>query len=534
MNRHKLTKWFKRAAIVAAAWWVFNTVGLLGILNMVLMLSVIVGQFALIFWFMSKVGAEEVIFPEDIDTTWDDVWGQDRAKERLQEVEYFLKHPDEIESKGGSVPRGVLLWGPPGTGKTLMAKALAKHVDRPFILVGPGAFTSMFFGVNILKVKRLFRRARKLSLEHGGCVVFLDEIDSLGNRGIQPGGQGLFARIIDGIIVGGGMGQMGTLEILLAEMDGLVKPKGILNRVLKAAGLKPLPPPKYRILFLGATNIPERLDAALLRPGRFDRKIKVSYPDREGRIATFKGYLAKVPHTLSDEDIEVLADNNPYATGAVIKDAVNEALITALRRGSDVIEWQDIRNAIIWKQMGDEEGRQSYEEDQWRVAVHEAAHAVAAHHFRSGHRIQFASVIRRGHTLGVVSSVPLEERFTKTKDEYLADIKVSLASVWAERRFFDGDLSSGPASDLQNANRIAHLMLARLGMGESLAINVDDKGEPRAPLKKVDKLLQQQYDEVAEFLEARKDQVLIVADLLDKEETVDGDRIHELLERMEG
>lgn len=533
MNKYKAIKFTKRTIILLALAYIVNMLGPLGVVQMLMMVSILIGQFALIFWFMSRVGAEEIIYPEDIETTWDDVWGQDNAVKRLQEVEFFLKNPETIESKGGTVPRGVLLWGPPGTGKTLMAKALAKSVNRPFVLVGPGALTSMFFGVNILKVKRIFRKARKLSLEEGGCILFFDEMDSLGNRGAAVQGHGWLARIIDGIIVGGGMGQMGTLEILLAEMDGLTKSRGITTKIRKLVGLPVPPPPKYRILVLGATNLPQRLDPALLRPGRLDRKIKVSYPDRDGRIATFKGYLSKVPHNLSEDDIITLADNNPYATGAVIKDAVNEALISALQRGSDVVEWRDIRNAIIWKEMGDVEGRQPVEEDQWRVAVHEAAHAVAAHHFRPKHRIQFASVLRRGHTLGVVSSVPVEERFTKTRDEYLADIKVSLASVWAEKRFFNGDLSSGPASDLENANKIAHLMIARLGMGDMLATNTDDKGEPRAPVKKVDRLLHEAYSEMAEFLEARKDQVLLVADLLDKEETVDGHVIHELLERME-
>lgn len=555
--RHRAMKYVKWSIAISILVLIYNIGGLGALFQMFFMGGIMIGQFALIFWFMSKVGAEEIMLPGEINVDFSMVYGQESAVKRVKETKFYLENPDEIESRGGTVPKGVLLWGPPGTGKTLIAKALAGETGLPFVLVGPGAFTSMFFGVNIIKVKRLFKRLRRLSDEYGGVVCFMDEIDNLGNRGGAVDGRGPLdsgshaCDIVeqpsefvgervgdrkDNIIMGGmGGGQMGTLEILLSEMDGMGKRRGILYRLRRLFGLPLGDPPTHRILFLAATNLPQKLDPALLRPGRLDRKIKVNYPDRDGRIATYRGYLAKVRNNLTEDDIYTLADNNPYATGASIKDAVNEALILALQDGREEVTWTDIRDAIIWKQMGDEEGRQTNDEDQWRVAVHEAAHAVAAHHFRSAHRIQFASVVRRGQTLGVVSSVPLGERFTRTQSEFESDIKVSLASHWAEDFFF-GDISSGPSHDLLNATRVAQNLLGRFGLGKGLAVRAvsPQTGELAVPTEEVNKYLKKIYKDMAEFLRDRRDQIEMVAQLLDQNDTVDGEDIHALLERMEG
>jgi hypothetical protein len=330
-------------------------------------------QFLGIFWLLSR-GGTDVYFPDDIKTRFSDVWGQDAVLERVKENIVFLEEPEKIEAKGGYVPGGLLLWGPPGTGKTLMAEAVAGETGKPYVFVDPGAFQNMFFGVGILKVKSLFRKLRKLALRYGGVIVFFDEADSLGSRGmLQPGPFGGTAfspatvargcnglsylqpetvatllraeqeRFVAGMGAGGGMG---TLQALLTELSGLKKPRGFLNRVVRRTlGMRPKPPPKYRILVMMATNMPQALDEALLRPGRIDRIYKVGYPSKAGRVRTYDGYLAKVRHGLTSEEIDRLATITPYATGATIKDLVNEALICAIRDGRDRIEWRDVVRA---------------------------------------------------------------------------------------------------------------------------------------------------------------------------------------------
>jgi len=300
------------------------------IAQIVFILSIAVGQFAAIFWFLSR-GGVQTYMPDDIDTRYEDVKGQDQVLKRVKENVIYLENPEAIEAKGGYVPGGILLWGPPGTGKTLMAQAVAGETGRPFVSVEPAAFTNMFFGVGVLKVKALYRKLRRLSLRHNGVIVFFDEADSLGNRG--SGGQGgwtfrspmtltpwspdptcnglsflsrdtityLFHQSLDGAVAKAAPGKdpqvmagmmggagMGTLQSLLSEMDGLKKPRGFFNRIVRRAlGLRPKPPPKYRILHIFATNMPEALEEAMLRRGRIDRIYQVGYPSREGRRATF-------------------------------------------------------------------------------------------------------------------------------------------------------------------------------------------------------------------------------------------------------
>ncbi|MGH3193481.1 MAG: AAA family ATPase, partial [Streptosporangiaceae bacterium] len=304
----------------------------------VFIMFIVVGQFAAIFWFLSR-GGVDVYYPDDIKTRFSDVWGQDHVLERVKENIIFLEHPELVEERGGFVPGGLLLWGPPGTGKTLMAEAVAGETGRPYVFVDPGAFINMFMGVGILKVKSLFRKLRRLALRYGGVIVFFDEADSLGNRGQATqgglgGGRGTAVpapfrhagcngfsylsadtqwrltkqamasglddepdtrrskQMIGGMMGGMGGGGMGTLQALLTELSGLKKPRGLVNRyVRRLLGMRPKPPPKYRILVMMATNMPSALDEALLRPGRIDRIYKVGYPSKAGRIRTYDGYF---------------------------------------------------------------------------------------------------------------------------------------------------------------------------------------------------------------------------------------------------
>ena len=481
------------------------------VLQLMVILLVVVGQFALIFWFLSR-GGVDVYYPDDIKTRFADVWGQDHVLERVKENILYLEDPERIESRGGYVPGGILLWGPPGTGKTLMAEAVAGETGRPYVFVDPGAFINMFMGVGILKVKSLFRKLRKLALRYGGVIVFFDEADSLGRRGalaqqgpnfpratapFQKAGchgfsylssdvQWMLAqraaatpapeegetrrnRQMMGMGMGGG-GGMGTLEALLTELSGLKKPRGFINRhVRRLFGLRPKPPPKYRMLVMMATNLPEALDEALLRPGRIDRIYKVGYPSKAGRVRTYEGYFAKVRHELTPEQMDKLAVITPYATGATIKDLVNESLITAIRNGRDVITWQDVIKAKQLKELGPPQDVEYIERERHSVAVHEACHALIAYRTRQHMEIDIATIEKGSDYLGMVASIPPEDQFTRWRSEYETDILVSLASLAGERMFFDSDSSSGVSGDLESATTVASFMEGFWGMGATVS-----------------------------------------------------------------
>ncbi len=472
------------------------------LLQFALIMLVSVGQFVAIFWFLSR-GGVEVYFPDDIETRFDSVWGQDAVVERVKENMVFLENPESIEEKGGYVPGGLLLWGPPGTGKTLIAEAVAGETGKPFVFVEPGAFINMFFGVGVLKVKGLFRKLRKLALRYGGVIVFFDEADSLGNRGqLSTGG---FMRVAstsaepccngvgylsehsralllehqlrrqpgagDAIVTTGmGGGGMGTLQALLTELSGLKKPRGLMNRYARRAlGMRPKPPPKYRIFVMMATNMPNALDEALLRPGRIDRIYKVGYPTKEGRRRTYEGYLAKVSHQLTPTQVDKLATITPYATGATIKDMINEALVVAIRDGREVITWPDILRAKQLKDLGLPDDTAGLDRERYGTAIHEACHGVAGYLRKSHWEIDLASIERRGDTGGMVAFVKPEDQQFTWRSEYEADLITTLASLAGERLFFEGDNANGVAGDLGNATRLAIMMEGFYGMGASVA-----------------------------------------------------------------
>jgi ATP-dependent Zn protease len=277
-------------------------------------------------------------------------------------------------------------------------------------------------------------------------------------------------RVMGGMAMGGGGGGSGTLQALLTELSGLLKPRGLINRVVRRVlGMRPKPPPKYRILVMMATNLPEALDDALLRPGRIDRIYKVGYPSKAGRIRTYEGYLAKVRHELTTDDIDKLATITPYATGATIKDLVNEALIQAIRAGRDVITKRDILRAKQLKELGPPEDVEYIERERHAVAVHEACHAVVAYRTRRHMEIDIATIEKGSDYLGMVASIPPEDQFTRWRSEYDSDILVSLASLAGERLFFEGDSSSGVSGDLESATTVASFMEGFWGMGTTVS-----------------------------------------------------------------
>jgi cell division protease FtsH len=557
-------------------------------------------QFIGLFWLLSR-GGIDVYYPDDIKTRFSDVWGQDHVLARVKENILFLEHPEEIEKKGGYVPGGLLLWGPPGTGKTLMAEAVAGETGKPYVFVDPGAFINMFFGIGILKVKSLFRKLRKLALRYGGVIVFFDEADSLGNRGaLAQGGPGgppgrvspapfraagchgfsylsadtqlLLVRNAMGhaevveepppsrrnrFVMGGGMGGggMGTLQALLTELSGLKKPRGLINRyVRRAMGMRPKPPPKYRILVMMATNMPEALDEALLRPGRIDRIYKVGYPSKAGRIRTYEGYLDKVRHELTPEHLDKLATITPYATGATIKDLVNEALITAIRDGRDVIMWKDVMKAKQLRELGPPEDVEYIERERHAVAVHEACHAIAAYRTRRHMEIDVATIEKGSDYLGMVASIPPEDQFTRWRTEYDSDILVSLASLAGERMFFGDDSSSGVSGDLESATSVASYMEGFWGMGSTVSsystakkLEVGSPGgrsgkkaeDPEAVMRRaladrIEDKLADMLDRVESLLKENRRQILTLAHALETHRTLTGEDVEAVLECREG
>lgn len=538
-------------------------------------------QFVALFWFLSR-GGIDVYFPDDIRTRFSDVWGQDHVLARIRENLMFLEKPEEIEKFGGYVPGGILLWGPPGTGKTLMAEAMAGETGKPFVFVDPGAFNNMFFGVGILKVKFLFRKLRKLALRYGGVVVFFDEADALGNRGLPPaGGLGRFSessnpifgsachggnylsgasanlvvreQFVMGAGGGGGAGS-GTLQALLTEISGLKKPRGFLNRIVRRTlGMRPKTPPKYRILMVMATNLPEALDEALLRPGRIDRMYRVGYPSKAGRIRTYEGYLAKVSHSLTAEEIDKLATITPYATGAKIKDTINEALIYAIRSGRTTITWPDVIKAKQLKELGPPEDVEYIERERHAVAIHEACHGVMAHVVRRHMMIDLATIEKGSDYLGMVASIPPDDQFTRWKSEYESDILVSLASLAGERMFFGGDNSSGVSGDLESATTIASFMEGHWGMGSTVSSHASNKrfevGAPgggkekrgdaakemrRSLADRIEGNLATLLTKAEKLLRENRDQVLSLAHALEVHKTLAGEDVAAVIDGVAG
>jgi len=551
-------------------------------------------QFLLMFYFMTR-GGVETFFPDDITTRFSDVWGQDQVKKKVRENLLFLDNPEVIEQKGGYVPSGILLWGPPGTGKTLMAEAMAGETGMPFVNVDA---SMLGIGIGPLKVILLFRKLRKYALKYGGVVVFFDEADALGNRGLLAGtpGQGLPAKTpspfttaracgglgylsdaarasllsspLEGDIEEGtrrnrfmmGMGGMGgggggILQVLLAQLSGLKKPRGFVNRhVRRALGVKPKPPPKYRMLVVMATNLPEKLDAALLRPGRIDRIYKVGYPSKAGRIRTYEGYLAKVQHVLSTADVDRLATVTPYATGATIKDLVNEALIGAIREGREVVTWSDIVKAKQLKDLGPPEDVEYIERERHATALHEACHAVVAYRVRHHLVIDIATIEKGGNYLGMVSSIPPEDLFTRWRSDYESDVMVSLASLAGEKMFFGGDSSSGVSGDLEGATQLATFMEGYWGMGQTISshgvthrVGVGGGGKPGKPgeekerdlLKaglgnRIEEKLQELFERTAQLVHENRVQVFAVTHALETNKTLTGEDIEAVIEAREG
>ncbi len=512
------------------------------VVQAIVLMSFILLQFVALFWFLAR-GNNYVIYPNEYDVSFDDVRGQPAAVNSTKEVLRLFQGFKDFKEMGGYPPHGILFEGPPGTGKTLMAKAVAGASGVPFLYSTGSGFANMFVGIGNLKVRSLFKKARNMSDKYGGAVIFIDELDALGgSRGAISDRSTPADRATHPFVMGagmnGGMG-MGIVNELLVQMDGLIVPRGMWRHVKRILFRSKPKVPFYNILIIGATNRAATLDAALLRPGRFDRKIHVGLPDAEGREDIAGYYLAKVRH--EPIDYAKLARMTMGYSPAMLKNIVNEALIFALQDGRDALRWDDLWQAKLTEEIGLKQPVKYSAREKEMVAVHEAAHAVASYTLQHGEmQIQVITIQKREEALGLVSTQEIEEMFLRTQKQLLARIQVSLAGLVAEEIWF-GQSTSGPSSDLVNATRTAAAYVGLFGMGKSLisvgamAPTMMDGDPIRAVLsdpdrvKEIDEILADCKARVGMLLREKRHVVEGLRDALLEREELIGDEIEQLM-----
>jgi cell division protease FtsH len=396
--------------------------------------------------------------------TFKDVAGVDEAVEELEEIKDFLENPKRFQAMGARIPKGVLLFGPPGTGKTLLARAVAGEAGVPFFSISGSDFVEMFVGVGASRVRDLFDQAK----QNQPCIIFIDEIDAVGrHRGAGMGG--------------GHDEREQTLNQLLVEMDGFEANESII--------------------IMAATNRPDILDPALLRPGRFDRQIVVDRPDREGRKAILSVH-AKGKPLAPGVELDVLAAQTPGFTGADLANLVNEAALLAARRRKRVIEMEEFEEAVLRVIAGPEKkSRLLSEEEKLIIAYHETGHALVAHYLPNADPVHKISIISRGQALGYTITLPTEDKFMVKKKEIIDKLSHMLAGRVAEEIRFD-DITTGASNDLQRATETARRMVTQYGMSDSLG-PLTFGHDPAQPFLGRDYGMGQEYsDETAQKIDA--------------------------------
>jgi cell division protease FtsH len=515
-------------------------------LYLVFIMSAMVLQFVAIFWFLAR-GQTYVIYPREYDVGFDDVRGQPEIVESTKEALTLFQGFKKFRDAGGYPPHGVLFEGPPGTGKTLLGKAIAGSANVPFVYASGTSFNNMFMGIGNLRIMRLFKKARKLSRKYGGAVIFLDELDAVGgSRGgvstaSSPADTGRhWAKGPLRIIMAPGMGGMGGMYVneLLIQMDGMIMPRGLWRHIKRLLHLGKPKVPQYNVMVIGATNQASTLDPALLRPGRFDRKLHVGLPTGPGREDILQYYLDKVPH--EQVDTARLARATYGFSPAQIKNLVNEALIFALVAGRDKLNFDDLWTAKVTEEIGLKEPTKTSARDRQMTAFHEAGHAVLAYILELDDQIQVASIIKRRDTLGVVYRTPLEERHTELREDMRRDIVVALGGLAAEEIWF-GETTTGPSSDLRHATQQAAIMLGLLGMGEDLISYgvLPQSGFNDGPLgailgnpearKAIGALLSECKQQAVELLRANEPAVRVLSERLLEKDEVQGEELEELM-----
>jgi cell division protease FtsH len=438
--------------------------------------------------------------------TFEDVAGIDEAKEELHEIVDFLKNPQKFQKLGGKIPRGCLLVGPPGTGKTLLARAIAGEAGVPFFSISGSDFVEMFVGVGASRVRDMFEQGKK----NAPCIIFIDEIDAVGrHRGAGFGG--------------GNDEREQTLNQLLVEMDGFEANESVI--------------------IIAATNRPDVLDAALLRPGRFDRQITVPNPDIEGRTKILGVHLKKVPMG-PDVDARIIARGTPGFSGADLANLVNEAALLAARQDKKVVTMRELEAAKDKVMMGVERKSMVMSDEEKRMtAYHEAGHAVVSVHCPASDPIHKATIIPRGRALGMVMRLPEADKISYLRDKMLADLAVSMGGRAAEEIIFGSPkVSSGASSDIQYATRLANAMVTQWGMSETLGpilfAATEENSAPmiRSPeaVAKVDaeikRIVNDAHKEATRILTTYRDHLEVVAQALIEYETLTGEEIKTLMD----
>ena len=445
-----------------------------------------------------------------VKVSFKDVAGADEAKEELSEIVEFLRNPAKYNAIGAQIPKGVLLFGPPGTGKTLLARAVAGEAGVPFFSISGSDFVEMFVGVGASRVRDLFAQAKK----NAPCIIFIDEIDAVGRQR----GAGL----------GGGHDEREqTLNQLLVEMDGFGANEGIIT--------------------IAATNRPDILDPALLRPGRFDRQITVDRPDLRGRVAILNVHAKGKPLS-KDVDLKTIAKKTPGFTGADLSNLLNEAALLAARADKKIITMAELEEASEKVAFGPERRSHVISEKEKRLtAVHESGHALVAYLLPEADPVHKVTIIPRGRAGGYTMMLPDEDRSYETKSYYLAQIRVALGGRAAEQIVFN-EISSGASGDLQNVTHIVRQMITRLGMSPKLGPMVFGEqqdqvflgkslghernyGEGVAELidKEMHDLVTTAYDDVIRILEEHRDALNHMAAALMEVETINHKQVENLI-----
>ena len=444
--------------------------------------------------------------------TFEDVAGIDEAREDLQEIVEFLKDPNRFSRLGGKIPKGALLIGAPGTGKTLLARAIAGEAGVPFFSISGSDFVEMFVGVGASRVRDMFEQAKK----NAPCIVFIDEIDAVGrSRGAGLGNQN--------------DEREQTLNQLLVEMDGFESNEGII--------------------IIAATNRPDVLDPALLRPGRFDRQVTVPLPDINGREKILEVHIKKVP-IAPDVDLRALARGTPGFSGAELANIVNEAALLAARLGKRLVAMAQFESAKDKVMMGTEWKSLSMTDDEKKMtAYHEAGHAIVAMHEPASDPIHKATIIPRGRALGMVVRLPERDTYSYHRDAMYANLSIAMGGRVAEEMIFGHDkVSSGASGDIQQATKLARSMVTQWGMSDKMGpIQYEEQQESylgygmpqRSPMSaetakmidaEVRKLVDGGYDKAKSLLKKFKKQLHALANALLEYETLSGDEIKQLIE----
>ena len=446
-----------------------------------------------------------------VSVTFADVAGIEEAKQELHEVVEFLRYPERFAALGAKIPKGVLLVGPPGTGKTLLGRAVAGEAGVPFFSISGSEFVEMFVGVGASRVRDLFDQAKRNS----PCIIFIDEIDAVGrHRGAGLGG--------------GHDEREQTLNQILVEMDGFDT--------------------TVNIIILAATNRPDILDPALLRPGRFDRRVMVDSPDINGRDAILNVH-AKGKPLASEVDLTTVAQQTPGFSGADLANLINEAAILTARRGAKEIGQTEFAEAIDRVIAGPQrKSRVISDKEKEMTAYHEAGHALVAHLLPNADPVQKISIIARGAMGGYTRLLPTEERYLMRKEQFTDMLATALGGRVAEELTFDA-VTTGASNDIENATNIARQMITRYGMSESLGPRTFGKKEDMIFLgreiseqrdysdkiaeeidEEVHKLIQSAYEQATEILKSNKSKLAQIANYLVVNETVEGKELTELFE----